>query len=166
MDLKEIGYFSKTHGIKGHLIFNCEADLYFEDVTAFFIDVSGNKAPYFISELKESGTGFIVLLEEANEIGKAKALVGKKIFVESKFVAKNEDEVDWVGFELIDKHFGSLGKITSMSDNGAQLLISVIYKEKEIILPLVEDFIEKINKKAKKIHFNAPEGLIDVYLGT
>jgi 16S rRNA processing protein RimM len=39
-----------------------------------------------------------------------------------------------------------------------------MYKEKEIILPLVEDFIEKIDENEKKLFFNAPEGLIDVYL--
>jgi 16S rRNA processing protein RimM len=39
-----------------------------------------------------------------------------------------------------------------------------MYKNKEIILPLVNDFIEKIDETDRKIYYNAPEGLIDVYL--
>jgi len=31
-------------------------------------------------------------------------------------------------------------------------------------LPLADEFIEKIDENAKKIWFNAPEGLIDIYL--
>ena len=166
MDLIEIGYFSKTHGIKGHLIFKNEADFYKEELTALFVEINGSKAPYFISDLKESDKGFIILLEEINEIGKAKLLTGKKVFIEKKFIIEQDEETEWIGYELIDKNFGSLGNITGVSDNGVQLLISIIYKGKEIILPFAEEFIEKINKKAKKIRFNAPEGLIDVYLGT
>ena len=40
----------------------------------------------------------------------------------------------------------------------------VIYKEKEIILPITDDFIEEINETTKIIKYNAPEGLIDLYL--
>ena len=164
MELKEIGYFVKTHGIKGHLILKSDIDFYFEDVNAFFIEQGGSNAPYFISEIKENDKGFIVLLEEANDINKAKLLTGKKVFVDSKFVPEQEEEIEWIGFELIDKNFGSLGKIVEVNDNGVQILVSIIYKEKEIILPLVEEFIENIDESLRQIHFNAPEGLIEMYL--
>jgi 16S rRNA processing protein RimM len=164
MDLIEIGYFSKTHGIKGHLILKAEKDFDFEDVNACFIDVAGGRAPYFISELKENERGFIVLLEEVDKIEKAKLLVSKKVFIDSKFVPEQEEVDDWVGFELIDKSFGSLGKIIEVNDNGHQILVSISYKDKEVILPLVEDFIENIDELEKKIKFNAPEGLIELYL--
>ncbi|MBL7931654.1 MAG: hypothetical protein JNL60_07125, partial [Bacteroidia bacterium] len=64
MDLKQIGYFSKTHGVKGHLIL--KSDLYFDqDLKALFLETQGGgKAPYFISEIKETNQGLIMLLEE------------------------------------------------------------------------------------------------------
>ena len=165
MDLKEIGYFSKTHGIKGHLILKSELDFYFENVNACFIDLAGSKAPYFIAEIKENDRGFIVLLEDVDAINKAKPLVGKKIFIDSKYVPEQEESINWIGYELIDKNFGSLGNITEVNDNGVQILVSINYKDKEIILPLVDDFIEEIDEEAKQINFNAPEGLIELYLG-
>ena len=64
MELTEIGYFSKTHGIKGHLILKSERDFYFEEVKAVFIERGGSKAPYFISELRETNSDLLLLLEE------------------------------------------------------------------------------------------------------
>lgn len=164
MDIKEIGYFVKTHGVKGHLILKSDVEFYFEEVNAFFIETSGSKAPYFISEIKESNTGIIVLLEEVNAIEKAKSLIGKKVFIDSQFLGEEEDLNDFTGYELIDANFGSLGKILEVNDSGPQTLVSINYKEKEVILPLVNDFIKSIDKTKKKIQFNAPEGLIKLYL--
>jgi 16S rRNA processing protein RimM len=164
MDLKEIGYFSKTHGIKGHLILKSEADFYFEEVNAFFIDSGGSKAPYFVSEISDTNNGIMVLFEEITSVEKAKTLIGKKVFIDSQFVSEEDAAIDWVGFELIDSLHGNLGEITGVSDNGHQVIVSILYKNKEIILPLVDDFIEKIDEASRKIFFKAPEGLIEVYL--
>lgn len=164
MELTEIGYFSKTHGIKGQLILKTERDFDPEAVKAVFIESSTGKAPYFISEIKESNNGLIVSLEDVVAIEKAKLLLGKKVYIDAALV-EEEEVSEWLGFEVIDKQYGSLGIISSSSDNGSQELINLVFKGKEIILPLVDDFIESIDEGAKKLYFNAPEGLIDVYLG-
>jgi len=164
MELSHIGYFSKTHGIKGQLILKVETDFFQEEVKALFIETSTGQAPYFVSELKESNNGVIVLLEDIDAIEKAKVLVGKKVFIDSKLIDEAELDFNWLGYQLIDKQFGDLGEIMKVSDNGHQLLLTVMYKNKEVILPLVDDFIETIDEAGKKLYFNAPEGLIAVYL--
>lgn len=166
MELLPIGYFSKTHGVKGQLILKAEKGFLVEDVKAVFIEMAGAKAPYFITEIKESNNGIIVGLEELTAVEKARTLIGRQVFIDAALVEEEEDEENWVGFELIDKHFGLLGKIKEVTDNGVQTLVSLIYKEKEIILPMVEEFIEKIDEEGKQILYNAPEGLINVYLDT
>lgn len=164
MDLKQVGYFSKTHGVKGHLIL--KSDLYFDlDLKALFLETQGGgKAPYFISEIKETSQGLIVLLEEITSVEKAKTLIGKSVFIESKYVEEEEADFDWIGYEVIDEKHGLLGKVNGMSDNGQQVLLSLEYKGNEVILPLVEDFIKSLDEKAKRLHYRAPEGLIDIYL--
>jgi 16S rRNA processing protein RimM len=163
MNLSEIGYFSKTHGIKGHLILKSDIDFDIEDLTSLFVDIAGGRAPYFIAEITEVRGDLRVLLEDIDTVEKARSLVGKKVFINSDFVTEEEGE-DLIGYELIEKKLGSLGKITEVNDNGAQILVSIIYKEKEVILPLVEDLIESVDQQEKKIVYNAPEGLIEMYL--
>lgn len=164
MELVPIGYFSKTHGVKGQLILKTEKDFLLEGLKAVFVEIAGAKAPYFITELKESNNGIIVGLEELTTVEKARSLIGKHVFIDAALVEEEENEENWLGFELVDRHFGPLGRIKEVTDNGVQTLVSLIYKEKEIILPMVEEFIEKIDEPGKLILYNAPEGLIDVYL--
>lgn len=164
MDLSPIGYFSKTHGVKGHLILKEEASFITEGLKALFMESATGKAPYFISEMRETNTGTIVKLEDVDAVEKAKTLLGKPVFIDSKFVEEEEEGSDWVGFELIDNKLGVLGPIKAVSTNGSQELVSVEYKGREVILPLVEEFIEKIDEELKKIWVTAPDGLIDLYL--
>jgi 16S rRNA processing protein RimM len=164
MQLSGIGYFSKTHGIKGHLILREDQTLFTEGLKTFFIETSTGKAPYFVTELRDTIQGLMVKLEEVDSVETAKKLVGKPVFVETKFVDVKEESDDWKGFELIDKEHGSLGIVTGSSTNGSQDLLSFEYRGREVILPLAEEFIEKIDEATKKIWFNAPDGLIDIYL--
>lgn len=165
MELAYVGYFSKTHGVKGQLILRVEHDFLEDDIKALFIETTAGKAPYFIKEIKENKSGFIVSLEDLDAVEKARLLTGKKVFIDAQFLSPEEEDFNWLGYELIDKHHGSIGNISDVTDNGQQILITINFNGKEIMLPLVEDFIERIDEAGKKLFFNAPEGLIDVYLG-
>ncbi len=154
----------KPHGVKGELVLRAEHDFLVDELKALFIEVAGNKAPYFIKSIRESGPGFLVALEDVNRVEEARALVGKKLFISADLIDEPEYDLSWLGFELVDKQLGSLGKILSVSDNGEQSLVTVSYKDREVILPIVEDFIEKVDEENQVLYFNAPEGLIDLYL--
>jgi 16S rRNA processing protein RimM len=164
MELVPIGYFSKTHGVKGQLLLKVERDLDLENLKAVFVDSTTGKAPYFITEIKESNQGLIVGLEEISSVEKASSLVNKTAFADASLAEEEEPGEEWTGFELIDKLHGSLGHVIASSHNGAQVLLSFLYKDKEVILPLVEQFIEQVDEENKKIFFCAPEGLIELYL--
>ena len=164
MEFTDIGYLSKTHGVKGQLILRADKEVYFEEVKVVFLESSTGLAPHFVKRISPNNVGFIIELEETDTVEKAKLLIGKKIFVDAELVELVEEDSNWVGFELSDKNFGDIGKVFEVNDNGVQILLSIMHKNKEIILPLVNDFIEKIDETDRKIYYNAPEGLIDVYL--
>ena len=165
MQLSHIGYFSKTHGIKGLLVLKESIPFFVEQVKVLFIDKEGSMAPYFIKEIKQGNQNYIVSLEEVDSIEKGRALVGKKVSVDSSLInTEKEDEFSWLGYNLIDKNFGSLGLIEEVTTNGQQVLVRLNYQGKEILLPLIEDFIERVDDMQKKIFFNAPNGLIELYL--
>ena len=46
----------------------------------------------------------------------------------------------------------------------AQDLFQIKYQNKEILIPIINEFIEKINKDSKTIYLNTPIGLIDIYI--
>jgi 16S rRNA processing protein RimM len=163
LDLAHIAYISKPHGVKGLLVLKEEHEFLYGDLKVIFIDMPTGRAPYFIKSLKPANNGLIVSLEDVDTVDQARLLVGKKVFADASFLVE-EDNFTWVGFELIDKNYGSLGQVFAETDNGQHTLLNLTFRGKEVILPLVDEFIEKLDEPNKKIYYNAPEGLIEVYL--
>ncbi len=60
--------------------------------------------------------------------------------------------------------YGKVGTIVSINDSTAQALFEVENNGKEILIPMNDEFIDKIDRKAKTIFVKTPEGLIDLYL--
>jgi 16S rRNA processing protein RimM len=40
----------------------------------------------------------------------------------------------------------------------------MIYKNREVLIPLTDEIIPKVDKKAKVVHSILPDGLLEVYL--
>ena len=55
-----------------------------------------------------------------------------------------------------------IGKIIDIIENKNQDLFVVVFNEKRILIPLVDEFVVKIDNDNKKILMNLPEGLTDL----
>ncbi len=162
MKLRSIGYFSKSHGLKGHLILFTDYDLK-KRLNVIFIEQSGSQAPFFIEELKPFNNGFLVKLEGVNDINAAMVLKNKEVLAEEKYIIQ-EESFEYLNFTLIDEVKGEVGVIEGLEGNGANPLLRVLAGEKEILLPFSTEFIIKSVKVKKQLFYRAPEGLIDMYL--
>ena len=162
MKLKPIGYFSKPHGLKGHLILFTEYD-FKNKLDVLFIEQSGSQAPFFIEEIKPFNNGFLVKLEGVNDINAATVLKNKEVLADAKFIIA-EKEFEYLNYTLIDEIKGEVGVIEGLEGNAANPLLKVIAGEKEILLPYSTEFIIKAVKVKKELFYRAPEGLIDMYL--
>lgn len=163
MNFTEIGYFSKTHGLKGELQLNIIRDLDIENCNAVIVKLPSGDSPQFISEFRENKNGFIILLEEIDSVEKAKAFVGKKVLANEEFVFE-EEENPLIGYRLIDEKFGEVGVITDVDDAGANPVFNIDHKGKQVILPYNDDFVSSIDEVKKTVSYRAPEGLIEMYL--
>jgi 16S rRNA processing protein RimM len=161
--LLRFGYFSRTVGLKGELVLKEDGGVVHENVDVIFIETPTGREPYFVSAVRFRKDGVFFLLEDVDTIEKAKKLTGKSVYAEAKFVDEKRQH-PLTGFKLIDRNAGEVGTITEVNDAGVQTLLHVQAGDKDVILPLVDDFIEKTDKKNKVLYFNAPEGLIEMYL--
>ena len=59
---------------------------------------------------------------------------------------------------------GSLGEIQAVIEIQNNPLIELLINEKEVLIPLQEDFIVHIDWKKRELTMQLPEGLIELYL--
>jgi 16S rRNA processing protein RimM len=69
-----------------------------------------------------------------------------------------------IGFEIEDKRLGVFGIIQSVNDTSAQPLFEVLNGEVELLIPMIDAFLVKIDRPNKKVIMDLPEGLVEMYL--
>ena len=164
------GKITKTHGLKGELTIKLDvvnpAD--FADLRYLLIDERGTLVPYFIEYQKISGDKMFVQLQDVKRMEQAVTFVGKAVFLPNEMMPQLEDDEFYyqeiVGFKLIDEVKGEIGLISNVLEYPTQAVIQVMHDGKEILIPIHDDILQKVDKKAKTLNVKAPEGLIDMYL--
>ncbi len=167
-----IGYFTKTKGLKGELQlffeFQDYEDLEFE---VLFVEDAGKLVPFFIESLKiQNNKTANVLLEDIDHIDKASKLVKKKVYLPLDHMPERDPEdfrfTDLVGFLVVDEEAGELGEIIDVQELPQQFIATFVYQEKEVMFPLNEDIILEIDAENEEIIVELPEGLLDLYLNS
>ena len=69
-----------------------------------------------------------------------------------------------IGFTVVDANFGEVGQIVHINDKAAQPLFEIDRQGAEVFIPMVDDFIKKVDREKKIIEVETPQGLIDLYL--
>jgi len=94
--------------------------------------------------------------------------MGKGVFLPNELLPELDDDdfyyKEIIGFTLVDELKGEVGQISDVLEYPTQAVIQVMKDGKEILIPIHDDIIRKVNKKAKILDIKAPDGLIDMYL--
>jgi len=69
-----------------------------------------------------------------------------------------------IGFTVIDEKHGNIGVIEKVLDNQHQDIFSIKKENKEILIPVADEIIKKVDRKNKVIEIEAPDGLIEIYI--
>ena len=137
-----------------------------ENIKSIFLDLNGSQVPYFIEDCRPNNAGYILKLETIDVVDMSKKLIGKKAFALSDFILEEDESLkEFIGYAIIDSKLGNIGNIEDVDEKTDNAIIKVIHPSGvEIILPFNDDFIIEIDDDLKTIEFNAPEGLIEMYL--
>ena len=160
-----LGYISRKHGYKGDVNIKLETPAKHKELAHMFIELNGGLVPFFIDSfrLKKENIA-LVKFEDVDSEEDAQALVGKEVFLPLEFIDESQQNelAALIGFEVIDSKHGNIGKVTDILDNTAQELFQIKNEEREFLIPITEEFIQKIENNT--IYLQTPEGLIDLFL--
>lgn len=168
--LYNIGKLVATFGVNGQLVLQhaLGKKTSLKGLEVMMVEIKkGEMVPYFIREIKVKNDAEVyVSFEDIDTKEKAKKLVPRPVwFKESdfkKYVAKVAT-LSLLGYSIFDNE-QLLSEIIEVIEQPHQVLAKIIYKEKEMLIPINEAFIIDIQHKNKKIILDLPEGLIDIYL--
>lgn len=164
-----IGYFTKTHGVKGEISLHLSTDIFQEDSYPYLVvEVDGILVPFFILSFRYKGASSALLLFEGVDTAeKAKRLVGASVFVHGELYQPQEDisEGSWQifrGFSVCDAYYGDLGKVIDVDDNTPNILFLLELPSGETHpFPAAEPLIREVDMDKKILYTTYPKGLLE-----
>jgi 16S rRNA processing protein RimM len=166
-----LGKIVKKHSFKGEVVIKLDTDephLY-KNLESVFVELGNNLIPFFIekSSLSKS-TMFRVKFEGVDTESDAEAILRAGIYLPLTLLPKLSGNKFYyhevIGFTVKDINFGEVGTISSINDSAAQPLFEIDRDGIELFIPMIDDFIKKVDREHKTIEVETPEGLIDLYI--
>ena len=166
-----LGKIVRKYSFNGELLIKLDTDepeLY-ENLEAVFIDYRNTFIPYFIenSQLHKSDL-LRVQFEDVTTEADADLLLKCDVYLPLEFLPKLEGNKFYfhevIGFTVEDLNFGLVGTIKAINDSSAQALFEIDRNNVEILIPVNDEFIVKVDRAKQTIVVNTPEGLINLYL--
>lgn len=170
MEYFKIGKLVASFGLKGELVLHhtLGKKTSLKGLTAVFTEEKANSFfPWFIESAKIKNEEEIFLkLEGIDSKEAAFRITQKDIWLPEtdfkKFAAKSAP-VSLLGYTIINEKV-PLGEILEIIEQPHQLLCRLEMEGKEVLIPLHEQSLQKIDHKNKRVSVVLPEGLLDIYL--
>ena len=166
------GYVARAHGIRGELRIKAEVDApeHYSKLASIFI---GKQPAFSKSYAVESlrwleGRSAILKLKGVNTRNESEQLAGTSLYLDVGLLPRIESNSfyyhDVIGFDLVDKHEGTLASIQDIIELPGQDAFQLFIDGIEVLIPIVNDWILAVNFDTGQIEMQLPEGLVNLYL--
>ena len=166
-----LGTIVKKYSFKGELLVKLDTDdpEMLTKMESVFVEQNKNLIPFFITESSLHKSELLrVRFEEVDTEEEANSMIGSDLYLPLELLPKLSGNQFYyhevIGFEVIDLEYGPIGVITTVNEQTAQALFEIDHDGKQILIPIHDEIIKKVDRENKVISINAPEGLIELYL--
>jgi len=166
-----LGKIVTKYSFKGEVVIKLDTDepeLY-KEMESVYVEFGSNLVPFFIQKSSlHKGNQLRVQFEDVYSDEEADSILKCGIYLPMSLLPKLDGNKFYfhevIGFTVVDLKFGEVGSIVHINDKAAQPLFEIDRDGKDVFIPMIDDFIEKVDRVNKKIEVETPEGLIDLYL--
>ncbi|WP_068596964.1 ribosome maturation factor RimM [Vaginella massiliensis] len=166
-----LGKITKKHGFKGNLVIHLDTDepeLY-HNLESVFVEQDGKLIPFFFESIQAyQGEKLLVKIEDV-EGDEADRFINRSLYLPLSTLPKLEGTSFYyheiIGFTIFDQTNTEIGQIKNVNDSAAQAFFEVDVNGKEILIPIIDQWILEVDRDHKAMLIDIPDGLLEIYLG-
>ena len=139
------------------------------DIKSVVVETKNTLVPYFFDWIQfRKDRHFKAKLIGVDTEEQSLSLVNSELFLPLDKLPKLEGNKFYfheiIDFEVKDENHGVIGKIKRVIDLAANPLFEVLNdNDVEILVPMNDNVIQKVDRKNNTIHVILPEGLLELY---
>ena len=150
---------SRLHGLKGEVEISFRDKSYFASLPILKENtpVIINDREFIILKIKKKNKSFVFQIKDIEDIESAKKLIGRDIFIDSKYLPElDEDtfyEAELIGYKIIDENKNIYGEIVDIYSLPSNYVFDIALTEnnKKVSIPFVKAYFGKSDKINKTI---------------
>ncbi|MEI3790088.1 MULTISPECIES: ribosome maturation factor RimM [unclassified Chryseobacterium] len=165
-----LGKITRRHGLAGNVILKLDTDQpeLYNKLESIFVEINGLLVPFFIAKSVWSKNDALNLAFKNSSEALVDQSLGKNVYLPlatlPKLSGKQFYYHEIIGFDILDENDKECGVIRSVNDQTAQNYFVTNLDGKEVVIPIIKDWILEVNREERFIKMQLPEGLIDVFL--
>lgn len=165
-----LGKITRKHGLSGNVILKLDTDQpeLYKKLESIFVEINGLLVPFFIEKVVWSKQDNLNLLFKNSNENLVEQLLGKNVFLPLSTLPKLTGNQFYyhevIGFEILEEDGKTCGEIVSVNDQTAQHYFILNFAQKEVVIPIIKDWILEVNRDDKFIKMRLPEGLMEIYI--
>lgn len=169
--LIKIGKTLKPHGIKGEFSVIVDAFYNIDEASCIVLCIDGIFVPFFIESVRTKGLDtYIFKVKGYDNDTDIVELMNIDLYVlKTEFASDVEEDSDimyaedFIGYTIIDNTGATIGNIVDydMSTENALFIVNR-YDNKEIYIPIVDEFILDVNCETTTLQMDLPIGLLEL----
>lgn len=167
-----LGKIVSKYSFKGEVLVKLDTDEpeIYENMESVFVSLGNNLVPFFIEKCSLHKSSLLrIRFEEVGNEGEADNIMGAALYLPLKLLPQLTGNKFYyhevIGFALIDAVHGNIGIIRGVNDTTAQALFEAEKDGKQLLIPITDEIVTKVDRKNKTIHVLSPDGLVELYLG-
>ncbi|MAW80603.1 MAG: 16S rRNA processing protein RimM [Parvularcula sp.] len=166
-----LGKVVSKYSFKGEVLIKLDTDEpeRYENMESVLVSLGNNLVPFFIDRCRLHKSNLLRIdFEEVKDEPTADKLIGAELYLPLTMLPPLTGNKFYfhevIGFTLMDEVYGDIGVIESVNDSTSQDLFEVKKGDKELLIPVSDNIIIRVDRENKTIHVKTPEGLVDLYL--
>ena len=173
MDWVQVGYITKTHGLKGEVklkpsLVDPDPGLIQGVRRARIVGDDGESVETELEKVRGQGGRWIVKFKDFKTIEQAEQdLVGRSVEIYCEdFRSLPEGKYYWFqieGLQVYDEAGRYYGTVNEIIVTGSNDVYVVQDGDKELLLPMIDSVVKSIDLKENKLIFHIIEGLLEDY---
>ncbi|HEY2649764.1 MAG TPA: 16S rRNA processing protein RimM [Puia sp.] len=167
---RNIGKIVSAFGLKGDLIVmhHLGKKISISKIKVIFLEQKKDELlPYFVENIRKKGDDELYLkLEGIDSKEDTTKFLRREVWMKEEEIqmhTQKNNPIGWIGYRVLDQG-KDLGPILEVIEQPHQILCRLEIDTKEVLIPINEQTLDKVDHKNKMVLLTLPSGLLDVYL--
>ena len=169
-DCYYLGKTTKSIGLKGDIgaFFDVDNHSKYSKMESVYVDINHKLIPFSISKVTFNKAKIArISFKEITHIDDTPPLLGKELYLPLTSLPELKGNKFYyhevIGFDVIEND-KSIGKIKEVLDNPINPLLVILNdSKKQILIPIQDPFILKVDRIEKQMIVSLPDGYLDIY---